>query len=279
MYTKKAYFQGYSQRKRIENSLVGIFFQSSLHKVKSSLGISLKIKTKASFLVETALVFPFFLCLMSVLIFCLLQLDTQREIKIELMKSVRNAAYFYENEKISAGYMMGKTYLKSKEKKITSLKLELLTQEETVGLYLSYQMKVPYQLFSAQMDTFSQQYRLRKWMGEQNETIKNQDTVFVTKDSEVYHESKTCTYLNPSIRCVELDQIEKMRNQGGEKYRPCRYCTKNNKNKNQYYITEEGNRYHSDENCSRLERTIFEILRSEIGERRPCSKCGRKDVR
>lgn len=278
IYTKKTCFQGYSQRKRKENSLVGNLQQISLKKVKKSLGIFLKIKTKASFLVETALAFPFFLCLISILIFLLLQLNTQREIKIELMRSVRNATYFYEKESLNTGFMMGKTYLKSKEKQITSLKIEALMQEETVGMFLSYQMEVPYQLFSAQLDTFSQQYSLRKWMGEQDEAVQNQNIVFITKESEVYHESKTCTYLNPSIRCVELDQIEKMRNQGGEKYRPCRYCRQHGKQQNQCFITEDGNRYHTDQNCSRLKRTIFEILRSEIGERRPCSKCGREDI-
>lgn len=263
---------------RKHNSLVGNLQQNSLHKIQKALGIPLKIKFKASFLVETALAFPFFLCLISLLIFLLFQLDTQRDIKIEMMRSVRNATYFWEKEELDVGFMMGKTYLNAKKNKINNLQIQLLGEEEMVGIGLSYQMKFPYRLFTTQMDTFTQQYSLRKWMGENGDTGENQSVVNITKDSEVYHESRTCTYLKPSIRELAFDQIAQARNVGGEKYRPCEYCYKTGKKDGQCFITEEGNRYHRDINCSRLKRSIFEILRSEIGNRRPCSKCGREKI-
>lgn len=230
---------------------------------------------------ETALAFPFFLCLISILIFLLLQLDTQREIKIQMMKSVRNATYFWETKEVNTGIMIGKTYLEASKRKITSLEVQLLGEEETVGLFLSYQMKFPYRLFTTQMDVFSQQYSLRKWMGETAESdtsSENQEVVYITKESDVYHESRSCTHLKPSIQWVSMDQIPKLRNAGGEKYRPCEYCGKSIKAGEQCVITQEGNRYHSNANCSRLKRTIFEILRSEIGNRRPCSKCGKENI-
>ena len=40
------------------------------------------------------------------------------------------------------------------------------------------------------------------------------------------------------------------------------------------YITSQGNRYHTQLNCSGLKRTIYTVPLSQTGGRGRCSKCG-----
>lgn len=96
--------------------------------------------------------------------------------------------------------------------------------------------------------------------------------VYITETGNVYHFSKNCTHLKLSISRVNYDGIKKLRNEGGEKYKPCEKCGKSPGNT--VYITDEGNRYHSTISCSGLKRTIDAVPISNVGSRGPCSRCG-----
>ena len=87
--------------------------------------------------------------------------------------------------------------------------------------------------------------------------------VYVAKNGVVYHESRNCTYLKPSVSAVSIG------NAAG--YRPCEYCGKDCGSV--VYITSEGECYHSRQNCSRLKRTVERKKLSEVSLP-PCSKCG-----
>ena len=99
------------------------------------------------------------------------------------------------------------------------------------------------------------------------------DIVYITESGVVYHEDRNCTYLMLSIREVPRHVAENDVNQWGKKYSPCEKCKPNATNL-MLYITDEGERYHADRNCSGLKRTVFSVPRSSAAGYRACSRCG-----
>lgn len=100
-----------------------------------------------------------------------------------------------------------------------------------------------------------------------------EEYVYVTEDSEVYHRDRECSHIRLHIREIQAGELNKMRNNYGEKYSCCELCS-NTPIGNTLFITEDGNKYHKGKSCSGLKRTVIAILISEIGNRRPCSRCG-----
>ncbi len=118
---------------------------------------------------------------------------------------------------------------------------------------------------------------IRKWNGydaaAHHGTNQEEEWVYIAESGEVYHRSRGCRYLNPTIHCASIDSISGKRNRSGEKYTKCRTCGWIN-GLDLVYITENGNRYHKTLQCSGLKRTVRSVPISKVGGRRPCSKCG-----
>lgn len=123
-----------------------------------------------------------------------------------------------------------------------------------------------------------QKSRVRVFVGFSNinpedEEDGEEDSVYITETGTVYHESKECTYLKLSISKIARGSLDNQRNSSGGKYYKCEICKPGSQE--YYYITKQGNRYHSNTNCSGLKRTIKVIKRSEVGDRRACTRCGK----
>lgn len=114
--------------------------------------------------------------------------------------------------------------------------------------------------------------RQRAYVGnkgtEQTGTENAQVYVYVTDHQQVYHSTRTCTYLQLSIRTSAIGAAKK---QG---YQPCEFCGADSGT--MVYITDEGRKYHSRISCSGLKRTVYRKKKSEIGGLGPCSRCGTK---
>lgn len=102
---------------------------------------------------------------------------------------------------------------------------------------------------------------------------KKEKYVYITETGRVYHQSRSCHYLDLSIQQTKKDQISALRNASGGRYYACPLCAKSGIG-NIVYITDYGDCYHYDLLCSGLKRTIQAIPISEVGTRTPCSKCG-----
>lgn len=100
-----------------------------------------------------------------------------------------------------------------------------------------------------------------------------EEYVYITDTGTVYHRNRGCSYLNPSIRCVQAGELENLRNKGGGIYYACPLCDTLQATGN-YYITDYGTSYHTSVICSGLKRTVYEVRLSEVGGRSGCSKCG-----
>ncbi len=98
--------------------------------------------------------------------------------------------------------------------------------------------------------------------------------VYVTDESDVYHLDRDCSHIRLTIEETDPGSIADLRNSEGKKYRPCELCHAKTTDE-RMFITPEGDRFHNSMTCSGLKRTVRAIKISEIGDRRPCKRCGR----
>ena len=97
---------------------------------------------------------------------------------------------------------------------------------------------------------------------------------YVAENGVVYHTDAGCTYLDLSIHAVSGDSLQYKRNLYGSRYVPCSKCAGDPGNT--VYITNQGEAWHTDPNCSGLKRTVNLQDEEEAHEHglRPCPRCG-----
>ena len=142
-----------------------------------------------------------------------------------------------------------------------------------IMLCADYTIRLPIALFQIKDVRITQRSVSRKWTGDR-ETWTETDYVYVTEHGTVYHRSRSCRYLDLSIRTAEYAEIGDLRNKSEHKYYACGQCAAKNKHLRQVYITDYGEVYHTSLSCSGLKRTVYLIPISEVGGKGPCSKCG-----
>jgi hypothetical protein len=163
-------------------------------------------------------------------------------------------------------------YIRGKRAGISLLSSDLTGDQ--IILRASYGMRLPCVLLGSYNYQFLQCVQSRKWIGNQTldeDTGEDERWVYITPNGTVYHNTRTCSYLDLSIQGVGRRSVHTMRNVSGGIYRPCESC---GGDASTVYITDYGNRYHSSLVCSGLKRTIYMVKISQVGGRRICSKCG-----
>ena len=163
-----------------------------------------------------------------------------------------------------SGEMMGITFLDSN-----------ITDKE-VFLQVRYRIRMPVSVFGWRGFVITQQAKARKWVGrDPTEDMLEDGYVFITKYGSHYHTSLECPYLNPKIQMVEKNQLKKLRNQSGAKYKRCLKCY--GKTGRYVFITEYGRVYHKSLQCRALRRTIQRKKLTEVSKKyHICSKCKRE---
>ncbi|MDD6626995.1 MAG: hypothetical protein PUF03_01950 [Lachnospiraceae bacterium] len=149
---------------------------------------------------------------------------------------------------------------------------------DVIDLQVSYQVKPLIAAMGFNQFSMTQRYYGKAWTGYDvtqwvSDTYEEDPMVFITETGTVYHLDRNCVYLNPSIEIIDADSVENRRNQDGGKYYPCEKCGTKTGGR-EIYITSQGNRYHTQLNCSGLKRTIYTVPLSQTGGRGRCSKCG-----
>ena len=163
---------------------------------------------------------------------------------------------------------------------LSLLRSQIMQDGQTIDLVADYRICLPFSgLFMARAD-FTQRARVHGWVGYQlpsGEVEENEETmVYITPHGSVYHRSADCTYLKPKVSAVSADALSTRRSRDGEIYYPCELCDPPAQPSSEavLYITSYGNRYHADSDCRGISHEIEEVPLSEVGGRRPCSKCG-----
>lgn len=140
-------------------------------------------------------------------------------------------------------------------------------------LEVKYRIRLPVPLFQVRVEQ-KETMRIKAWNGYEKGgfTEADTETVYVTETGLVYHRDYHCTYLELSIRMVNNEDVDSLRNTDGSRYRACIYCGGGS---GAVYITDSGDRYHSTLSCSGLKRTIYAVPLSEVIGKGECSRCGR----
>lgn len=158
----------------------------------------------------------------------------------------------------------------------------IMKQNDMIEICLSYQMQPLLALSGIDGLAFNQRYYGRAWTGYDVEGNVSDFTledpmVYITETGTVYHTNRNCTHLNLTVDSVNGLELETIRNGSGGKYYLCEICAGKKYNGmnagNVFYITKEGNRYHSMITCSGLKRTVYTVPLSEVGGRGSCVKC------
>lgn len=147
--------------------------------------------------------------------------------------------------------------------------------ENYVDLQIHYNCKLPISIIGIQSIPLTQRIRIKRWTGyhiDSNLIQKDKEEIFVyiTPNGDVYHFSKECTHLQLSIQKVGKAEIL-----SGER-QPCKLCGEETSLYDYYYVTDNGEYYHTGLNCSSLKRTIYIIPLSEAEGRTACNRCGGK---
>lgn len=248
------------------------------------------IRVEGSYTAEAVVAIPFFTAFMVVLLFFFRVLMVQQTVEHALMETGREAAVLaYEEQQgrnvvgIPAAELLFLKNLNQDEATENlvqggALGISLVRSDfskEYVELTADYSLRLPIGLFGKQKISVTQRVKCRKWTGETNaNSQENEELVYITPTGAAYHRNRNCSYLKLSVKPVQGSSIDEYRNADGGKYYSCSSCMKNDKSYAVIYITEYGNRYHGNLNCSRLKRTIIAVRLSEVGERHACGKCG-----
>lgn len=145
----------------------------------------------------------------------------------------------------------------------------------------SYVYDFPYMPKGIASLSLCQKIKCRAWLGlELSEdgsgspsasgSDSDKQSVYVTPYGQAYHTDPSCSYLNLSIHSVSKSDVSALRNSSGEKYTKCS-CVSGDCSS--VYVTDYGNQFHADLNCSDLKRTVSEVDINDIGSRHICPKC------
>lgn len=254
-------------------------------------GKSVSYRLRASISTEAALAFPLFFlaCVLIALLLEMTALDLR--VRSSVVAAARKAmAEQVEFPALSVGEMeniisqeAGFNYLDTvlMEGGKNGVSLAGSTMDPATGIghvCWQYSMKLPFPVLRAAGGTRRGRVRIKAWNGYHGELSQDEtdEIVYVTPYGIVYHSDPGCTHLSLSVQAVSADAVGTCRNQNGGKYYPCAHCARAAAAGHQtLYIAKEGDRYHTDRQCSGLKRSVEAIPLSQVGGRRPCSRCSK----
>ena len=239
-------------------------------------------RLSGSYTVEAAVLVPIFLIFSMLILFVLKSVYTQWKVGIVLDELSQTAAV-YNNSLLTKESIYG-LFLADLKKDDVPMEFvkggylgfdfsESYVDEYRVCLDVTYRLQYPLTFLGNQGFIIHQRRCARIWNGfDPNQNKDGEAYVYVAKYGTVYHLSRYCSYIDPTIRSVTKEDLPKARNSSGSKYKKCDCC----KGKQDcYYITSWGECYHSDISCSALKRTIYRMKLQEAEESYSrCSKCG-----
>ena len=151
-----------------------------------------------------------------------------------------------------------------------------------VTLKANYLYKSPVSLFPVFPVKIEAAAAAQAWLGYNGDKYGNTDDspggemVYVTDYESVYHTSADCTHIKLAVKHVGMQSAVQGRNEYGDKYYPCEKCMRGHEKDGFVYITDKGNRYHSDSACGGPSRHVRFMKKSEADNRNLCSRCGQK---
>ena len=242
-------------------------------------------KCKGAVTLEAALVFPLFLFAVITVLSLFLLMQTQYIVANSLDAAVADTALLRNKTPGEAKALTQAAFYKELAVQKRSLSLikggiagfswkNTSVDEIYIDAFVTYQIRFPVSFFGKRQMTVSDECRIHRWVGAQEDKTvgKDESSVFITPTQSVYHESRDCTHLKLSVQSVRAAVMNGLQ----QSYAPCAHCAKGQIMEKIVYVTAEGGCYHYHLACSGLKRTVYMIKRSETGSKKPCSRCGGK---
>ena len=244
-------------------------------------------RARGSMTVEAALAFPFFVFVLTALLYLLVLLRIETEVGRALTDAGREMA---QNASLMESSLLAGTEGKARVKEYLDGRsgVEMLQngadgislagstwsfEDSILTLRASYQVLLPPGISWFHPVRITQTKVLRGWTGfGKRQAFSGEEVVYVTDYGTVYHRRLNCRHLKLFVQQAAFSQIAGLRNESGGKYTPCERCWRDGSQV--VYVTKDGNRYHETLNCSGLVRGIRTVLISETGGLPPCSVCG-----
>ncbi len=261
------------------------------HMRHRAMGAPLCIRMEGFYMVELAVVLPFFAGFLAALLFFFQALTVQQEVGNTLLAAGRELSVLAcredKSEAAMAAYVRGRmlTGLKADsaaDRFIRYGRMGIrLTQSDFSGSYIylqaDYGLRLPFGLFGKREIRMTQRLKCRKWIGQAADGGTKEEIVYITPAGSVYHRKRECSYLSPSVSSTKKRRVGRLRNENGGKYYPCEACVKGaDADGGTVYITKFGDRYHSRRDCAKIRRTVYAVRLSEVKGRNACVKCGRE---
>lgn len=144
-----------------------------------------------------------------------------------------------------------------------------------LDLSASYRIEIPVLMFRIPAISREERIRVKGWTGQERRGAASleEEMVYVTAHGMVYHKDIHCTYLDLSVKAVDKEEVESLRNQSGGTYKACASCKQTLTKAQKVYITDYGDRYHGSLECSGLKRNIYAVPLSDLHGIGGCSKC------
>lgn len=257
-------------------------------------------RNKGSLTIETALVLPIFLFLLIGILQLSRALQTEGAVRISLWEvGKRLSTYAYvteyggekeQNDKLFGAGALTYTYtafLAQEGKEywnqsmvsggsggFSFLLSSYLKEDGYLDLIVTYDLRIPFPLTGDIYLPQIQRCRVRGWIGETGGSEEKEQMVYITESGTVYHLTKDCSHLTLTIQEISPGNLPQARNSGGGKYSPCEKCGKKPMQGKNYYITKDGDCFHTMRSCSGLKRTVLMIPISQVGGRSLCKRCG-----
>lgn len=240
------------------------------------------------FTLEAAVILPLLACFFVSILFFFRVMQIEIMVQKALNDTGRQLAVYTANEESALSIAsaqalfiseLGENELPEHYIRGGKFGINLLTStfsEKEVALRARYQIRLPIQIFWVQELSMEQRADCRKWNGwkSMSEMGEEDAWVYITETGTVYHRDSNCSHLVLSIRSVNADQIAYLRNENGGRYRKCRSCANQSNTWGNVYITNQGDCYHNDLNCSGIRRTVYMVRLSEVEGRLCCRRCG-----
>ena len=152
------------------------------------------------------------------------------------------------------------------------------TDNDILDIRLSYRVGTPFNIAGIHSFMMAGRFYGHLWNGYavngNTASESEEQIVYITENSEVYHLTTACTHLRLSVRPARYSSVGDERNGSGGIYLPCEICARG-ETPEIVYICTSGDRYHYDGECYTLTRTYTAVPLSEVEDsRRPCSRCG-----
>ena len=147
--------------------------------------------------------------------------------------------------------------------------------------------KIPFNIFG--INSLYQDFYLSRRVfvgadGNRYDSENSGEYIFVAESfekSHVYHNNANCTMLKKVTKEIIYGEIDKEKNEYGEKYSKCDFCIKNKKlNSNEsVFITQYGKLYHLNESCPTMTAYVSKVSKDYIEkyDLRICKICERKN--